>query len=271
LITPTGNLEKGVASAQAAIDNVHAQRQQILADLSRGDNAPTVNPVDLLEKSMAIAQPAVEGGVALGKSQQAQKIIKGIIGDAKAGGLDKNVTIDQLPAVTKMLDPDGKLFAKGAFISKDDALDDMIRKDMYFNVLDHIEKTAQEAGAPDIRDLGRQEKNLIDAKAAISNAVSRNLNKNPITFQNEVTAGMGAAGGMMAHMAGADPVTSVGLALATMGIKKAGEQGRAAALLTHTGRGLGSAGNAISNVAQNQFSQPLSSTVSTIANLLQKR
>ena len=219
LVTPTGNFEKASKSAEDAISNIETQRANLLSQYTDKNIIPT----DILEQSKSLGVPGTEGGAPLGKSKQAQAIIGNILDDAKAAGLDKPTDLNGVMKVRKLLDPDGDLFKNGAFISKDDALDTKIRKSMYFDLLDRVEQDN-----PQIRDLGREEKKLFDTKAVIDDARSRISNKNPVSFGDWATS-LAATGG--AHLSGLNTPEALATGAALYGVRKAGAQGRAAAVI----------------------------------------
>jgi hypothetical protein len=230
LIMPTGNFEKATNKAQGIINNIESQRNALL------DQIPDeFVPTDILKKTEKMGIPGAEGGVALGKSDQAQAIINGILADAKKAGLDQPTNAKGLMKIRKLLDPDGDMFDKGAFISKDDKLDDKIRKSMYFDILDAVEEKNTT-----VRELGREEKRLMDAKAILTDARSRIANRYPVSFADWATGFLGrdvgklaAAAGVAegAHWAGVPTPEAIMGAVSLYGLKKAGEQGRAAATL----------------------------------------
>jgi hypothetical protein len=248
LISPVGNFDKSIQSANEKIGALQSSRESQLDAISTGPDAPQVVPTDILSKTRNIAVPeniisepevvAEESTkpakktrtVALGQFDKANGIIDGIIADAQKAGLDKPTTLNNLARILKTLDPDGRLFNKGAFISKDDALDDIIRKDMYFNILDEIEKVA-----PQVRTLGREEKRLIDARGILIDAQSRIANREVNSFKD--WASTLSAGGI-AHFAGAPTPETIAAAITVYALKKAGKQGRFAATALRTGEAL---------------------------------
>jgi hypothetical protein len=236
LVKPLGNFDQGIQDANDKISAIQTEREGLLEKKSTGPNAVLVNPVDLLNKTKEIAAPEnimgedIKTKVALGKFDQANSIIDGIVEDAKKAGLDKSTTLKDLMRITKVLDPDGRLFNKGAYITKDDALDDVIRKDMYFNILDEVEKSA-----PQVRQLGREQKRLIDAKSILIDAQSRIVNKHMTSVKG---IGSSVISGELAHALGAGTPEAVALAAAIYGIGKAGKQGRFAAAAMRAGEAL---------------------------------
>jgi hypothetical protein len=252
LVSPVGNFDTAIQSANDRISVMQASREKQLDALSNKPDAVKVTPTDILSQTKGMAVPEsimtniekpgeeLEGKparktktVALGQFDKANSIIDGILTDAEKAGLNKPTTLKGLAGVLKVLDPDGRLFAKGAFISKDDALDDIIRKDMYFNILDEIEKHA-----PQVRTLGREEKKLIDAKSILTTAQSRIANRqggSSTSFIDLIrSAGIGMGFGGLTH----NTPEAVAAAIVAYGMQVAGRQGRFASTLIRTGRAL---------------------------------
>lgn len=101
---------------------------------------------------------------------------------------------------------------------------------MFFDILDEVERVA-----PDVRRLGREEKKLIDAKSILIDAQSRIANKNAVSFQDW---GTGILSGGGAHLTGMSTPESIIMAAGALGLKRMGEQGRAAATIIKASRKL---------------------------------
>lgn len=251
------NFEKSAQKADALFKQKTDQRDAILKELSTGPDAPEIIPTNILSE----VRKYTVNDVPLGKERQAEAIVENIIAGAKERGLDKAVTLDKFIEVRKLLDPDGKLFSAGPMVSDADALDRGIRKRMYLAILDKAEEID-----PRIRDLGREQKEILDAKAAFEFAQSRIANKQkPLSFSDQVGmlgAGLGTIG---AGLVGSEYVPgAIAASLAFYGIKKAGEQGRAAGALIGMGKLTKKTGEALNPSRLGGLGKKLSSELGSV-------
>lgn len=144
---------------QNILNEARNESDEILTKLSTGKDAPRVIPTNIVSEAREFALKDVK----YGKRDQADKMITKIIKDMEEDGLNKPVTLDKMIAAKKFIEPD---FAKGASITTDDALENQIRKAMYFKVLDKMEQYS-----PRFRELGRKQKDMYDIKQAYEEAL----------------------------------------------------------------------------------------------------
>lgn len=230
LQSPIGNFSKSADKAQELANQRFNKADAIISDLSKsGDKKYLRDPSDVL---LSVSNN-LDDIAALGKTDQAENIITKIVDDATSRGLSGLQTPDKLVQAKRMLDPDGKLFKSGPSPSLDDALERDIRKRMYLKIVDEVGQMS-----PEVKQLNREGKELLDLNAITNDASSRLRNNNKGLMGSMAEIGMGSAGGLGAM---ANPDKAIPILAATggaMALKRALGQGRGASTMINTGKGL---------------------------------
>lgn len=224
LESSTGNFEKTAKKAYEMATDRFRQVDDIVNELSTRQNPPMANAVEVAKNGLDSKTIA-----AYGKRDQAKAIVDGITKDMAADGLDGNVTLNRLIEAKRNLDPDGRLFTNGPAVSEADALERMIRKKMYLNLVDKVANISEET-----KRLNTEAKKLLDIHAVATDASSRIRNNNQISLTDWI---VGAAGGA----ASLSNPGALAITAGTVGLKKSFAQGRGAGVLIKTGKALESA------------------------------
>lgn len=233
------------------------QADDILRDLSTGDNPVIVNPGDIV---LEASENAIKEAAGLGEFEKARKIANEIIGDMDKAGLTKDLTVDKLVEAKKLLDKRGDLFKQGPAITGDEALNQAIRKNIYLSIVDKIGEIS-----PELRAINKETKELIDIENVYREAQSRIKNRDKMSLTDKMAAIGGALGtvGLISGGKGELAAIPAAAAVAGMGLNKALSQGRGASALIRTGKALQSASDAL-NVNINPASKAVRGKLGSI-------
>lgn len=226
----SGNFQKMSDKADALISKQDAKAKSILADIVKKQNAPTVNPADIVtQKALDLAKNGT-----LGQEDEVLAVADKILNGMKLKGYDKSLPLDELIDVKKQIKAKST-FKYGPGKSDADILANEVRKEIYGGFLDEIESIS-----PELREIGKVERRLFNVRDAAADAASRVANRNLIGLTEKIAAAGALGGGLGLHglTGGASDIPLVLGTIGGIAAKKSLEQGRGAGALITIGSGL---------------------------------
>jgi len=208
--TKGGNL----TSAKKALSDAEARlhlAEQYGMNLKDDPTIPKYNPSAVATKGLDVSKLVNVEFVNDGEA-----LVKTILNDWERRGLNMPGGIDNMIEAKRSLNRQGDLFSKGLY-SRPELAARIIKKNMYFNLIDEMGKVS-----PEIKALNTEAKHLLDVHEALSAAASRVSNHDAV--------------GLTDHVLGIASLTHPGTAVPLFVAKKLTGNGKAGNLLIRAGR-----------------------------------
>ena len=206
------------------ITQKNGQYNEILDRLSQ--TTPPVVPKDVI----TLSPEDLKKDFPAGNRQDALNAMKKITGEID--NFDKPVSLSDFKDIKDELAP---VYNKGSLLSTPDVVDNKVRKALTYKILDYLDDVSKDTpDAGQLRQLGRDQRDLYNVKDAYSNVLSSGMNKQSLFKMSPIEAITGA-GGAVAGLALHTPA-----AVLPYMAYEAAKGGRLGSLLMKAGKGISS-------------------------------